>query len=68
MTPTPKIFDYEIEAIMEHLLDEGLPVGLCGEVEELIVNEHARGDRYKELYRKVDNELSWTVSPDRPFS
>lgn len=53
---------------MEHLLDEGLPVGLCGEVEELIVNEHARGDRYKELYRKVDNELSWTVSPDRPFS
>lgn len=56
---------YEIEKIIEELLDEGMPDHLVGKVETLIVNKHGEAEKWKEKYKELRLLQSWDENPER---
>lgn len=56
---------YEIENIMEDLLDDGLPQELVGKIEQIIINERAHAVEWERKYQEEYQRRSWRENPDR---
>lgn len=56
---------FEIERIMEDLIEDGLPQELVGKIEQIIINEHAKAVEWEKKYEKEYQIRSWTENPDR---
>lgn len=56
---------YQVENIIEDLIEKGLPFDLAPEIELLLINSYAEAEAAKVEVRRLKNILSWTENPER---
>lgn len=56
---------YQVENIIEDLIEKGLPFDLAPEIELLLINSYAEAEAAKIEVRRLKNILSWTENPER---
>lgn len=56
---------YQVEKIIEDLIEKGLPFDLAPEIELLLINSYAEAEAAKIEVRRLKNILSWTENPER---
>lgn len=56
---------YQVENIIEDLIEKGLPFDLAPEIELLLINTYAEAEAAKAELRRLKNILSWTENPER---
>ena len=56
---------YQVENIIEDLIEKGLPFDLAPEIELLLINSYAEAEAAKAEVRRLKNILSWTETPER---
>lgn len=56
---------YQVENIIEDLIEKGLPFDLAPEIELLLINTYAEAEAAKAEVRRLKNILSWTENPER---
>ena len=56
---------YQVENIIEDLIEKGLPFDLAPEIELLLINSYAEAEAAKAEVRRLKNILSWTENPER---
>lgn len=55
---------YQVENIIEDLIEKGLPFDLAPEIELLLINSYAEAEAAKIEVRRLKNILSWTENPE----
>ncbi|MBC1373378.1 hypothetical protein HB847_13445 [Listeria booriae] len=58
------VHDYKIESIMEDLIEKGLAENLVPEVEQLLINSHAKAEKWEKQYKELSVKHSWCGSPE----
>lgn len=56
---------YQVEKIIEDLIEKGLPFDLAPEIELLLINSYAEAEAAKAEVKRLKNILSWTENPER---
>lgn len=56
---------YQVENIIEDLIEKGLPFDLAPEIELLLINSYAEAEAAKAEVRRLKNIISWTENPER---
>lgn len=56
---------YQVEKIIEDLIEKGLPFDLAHEIELLLINSYVEAEAAKAEVRRLKNILSWTENPER---
>lgn len=56
---------YQVENIIEDLIEKGLPFDLAPEIELLLINSYVEAEAAKAEVRRLKNILSWTENPER---
>lgn len=56
---------YQVEKIIEDLIEKGLPFDLAPEIELLLINNYVEAEAAKAEVRRLKNILSWTENPER---
>ena len=56
---------YQVENIIEDLIEKGLPFDLAPEIELLLINSYAEAEAAKAEVKRLKNILSWTENPER---
>lgn len=56
---------YQVENIIEDLIEKGLPFHLAPEIELLLINSYAEAEAAKAEVKRLKNILSWTENPER---
>lgn len=56
---------YQVENIIEDLIEKGLPFDLAPEIELLLINSYVETEAAKAEVRRLKNILSWTENPER---
>lgn len=56
---------YQVENIIEDLIEKGLPFDLAPEIELLLINSYVEAEAAKAEVRRLKNIISWTENPER---
>ena len=56
---------YQVEKIIEDLIEKGLPFDLAPEIELLLINSYVEAEAAKAEVRRLKNILSWAENPER---